>query len=403
MTDTQSMEDATAVLPLATPPAAPQQQQPPEAEDACALLRQGVRLLAAQLRQADLGVREGTDGRPQGLTNPTSQDKGMPPLPATADGSSVTATTNLDLLLPQLSAGHTADLLVLQNAAHMLQAHAVWASQEAAWAVQDLAASHAATCEWQQRALAAELKLAQVEASQGHLTARHERCKQERRLLIREVRKLRSPVTQPTADDGSLWTQCETYVLGALRLHEAQLKGGGSPTSSNHKDHHTNATVDDCLSLCTTFDDEDRMESPPQVTNPSFSLPASLAAGAAASPTSPVESPPVSPGSHVSGVKPRRLFPTRGVGMALLDSYQSLRPRLRSASSLSPTTTKTTVASPHSASSTTPSTLAIPPIAVEDSSLQDDKSSAFVDRSSDTDDDDKEFSGCAALLCHAAN
>ena len=92
--------------------------------------------------------------------------------------------------------------------------------------------------------------------------------------MIREVRKLRSPVTQPAAEDGSLWTQCETYVLGALRLHEAQLKGGGSPTSSsNHKDHHTNATVDDCLSLCTTFDDEDRVESPPQVTTPSFSLP----------------------------------------------------------------------------------------------------------------------------------
>lgn len=400
------MEDATAVLPLATPPAAPRQQQPPEAEDACALLRQGVRLLAAQLRQADLGVREGAKGRPQGLTNPTSQNKGMPPLPAAAD-SSVAATTNLDLLLPQLSAGHTADLLILQNAAHMLQAHAVWASQEAAWAVQDLAASQAATCEWQQRALAVEAKLVQAEASQGHLTARHERCKQERRLLIREVRKLRSPVTQPAAEDGSLWTQCETYVLGALRLHEAQLKGGGSPTSSsNHKDHHTNATVDDCLSLCTTFDDEDRVESPPQVTTPSFSLPASLAAGATASPTSPaspVESPPVSPGSHMSGAKPRRLFPTRGMGMALLDSYQSLRPRLRSTSSLSPTTTKTTVASPHSALSTTPSTLAVSPIAVEDSSLQDDKSSAFVDHSSDTDDDDKEFSGCAALLCHAAN
>jgi len=129
----------------------------------------------------------------------------------------------------QLTRSQTADLLTLQNAASMLQEHARLVSQEASLAVHDAVQAQRSTDDWKRRAVRAEDQCAALRDENHTLTLQNEKLTIERRVLIKEVRKLRK--ADSTKQD--YWKHYESYVKGAMNLHELQLKKKSHDTADD--------------------------------------------------------------------------------------------------------------------------------------------------------------------------
>ena len=192
-------------------------------------ISEGMRLLAAQIRQADLTAHPIkkiilTDDQTISTecdATVVSEEESNRASSSTCSTQSVDPTeTRLCEITDELSQSQTADLLALQNAAHMLQEHARLSSQEAALSVRDAVQAQGSLEEWKRRAVQAERKNAKLAAENQHLKAQNEKLAAERRVLIKEVRKLRK-VHDEKQD---YWGQLESYFLGALNMHEQNLK-----------------------------------------------------------------------------------------------------------------------------------------------------------------------------------
>jgi len=115
-----------------------------------------------------------------------------------------------------------ADLLALQNAAQMVKDHVRLSSAEAAIAVQDTIQAQRAARDWQSRALTAESELKFAKKQVHHLSKQNQKLSQERKVLVKEVRKVRRELAEDKQQD--MWGQLEGYVAQALSIHEHQLK-----------------------------------------------------------------------------------------------------------------------------------------------------------------------------------
>lgn len=196
-----------------------------KAQARLATLSEGMRLVAAQMRQADMTAPKQCHSSNK---NSTEDDQTIATQCETvvsdADTTFSTHLNNTALrlaqLLPQLSASQTADLLALQNAAAMLQEHAQWAAQEASWAVRDAVAAQQAAIKWQKKSEQRKEMSAQLRAQNTELRQRNDKLAQERRVLIREVRKLR----QAQIGQQNYFTQFQAYVVEATSLHERRLR-----------------------------------------------------------------------------------------------------------------------------------------------------------------------------------
>ena len=176
------------------------------------LLRQGVRLLAQHMKQADRqDDPEGAEDSVRSRLNSTD---------------STSLDPRFEQVTTQLAPGGASDLMALQNAASMLQEHAYLASAEANVSVEDTVQAQAAEQEWRRRALRAESKCLQYRKERKVLRSAVEKMSSERKVLIKEVRALRQHVSTQKKD--SMWMQLEQYVAGALSFHENQLRSSSS-------------------------------------------------------------------------------------------------------------------------------------------------------------------------------
>mmetsp|Transcript_24711 Transcript_24711/g.51389 ORF Transcript_24711/g.51389 Transcript_24711/m.51389 type:complete len:403 (-) Transcript_24711:164-1372(-) len=119
------------------------------------------------------------------------------------------------------------DLLALQNAAQMVKEHVRLSSVEASVAVEDTIQAQTAAREWQRRALAAEAELKHTRKQAARFQSQNQKLVYERKVLCREVRKVRKELADTKQQD--LWGQLECYMTQALNIHENQLK---QPTPS---------------------------------------------------------------------------------------------------------------------------------------------------------------------------
>jgi hypothetical protein len=94
-------------------------------------------------------------------------------------------------LTEKLSNQGGADLMALQNAAHMVLEHARLASQEASIVVRDTQLAQSQAEQYQQRALSAEKENKFLSKGNKTLNAQVDKLKAERRVLVKEVRSLR--------------------------------------------------------------------------------------------------------------------------------------------------------------------------------------------------------------------
>lgn len=197
-------------------------------------LSEAQRLLAAQIRQADLSAHpiKKVGGSSDDQTIATDCDTVL----SEDDNNNNNITNNraptcsahsvdptelrLCQITDQLTQSQTADLLALQNAAHMLQEHARLASQEAVEAVHDAVQAQGCLEEWKRRAMRAERKCMALHSENVNLKANNEKLAAERRVLIKEVRKMRKAQTEKQGH----WQQFESYILGAMNMHEQRLK-----------------------------------------------------------------------------------------------------------------------------------------------------------------------------------
>lgn len=140
-------------------------------------------------------------------------------------GGPFCGTINVSEIMPcplqlpvQMTTFDTSDLLALQNAAHMIQQHIKLAAMEAAVAVQDTVRAQSATQEWRKRALDAEKALLKMHQENKDLKSSNEKLAAERRILVKEIRKMRKQVAPMDSK------QLESFVVNALTFHEKQLK-----------------------------------------------------------------------------------------------------------------------------------------------------------------------------------
>ena len=138
--------------------------------------------------------------------------------------SSLYEQTKLSDLLAsdRLAPGPAADLLALQNASEMILEHMRLVSTEASMAVEDTIRAQAACRKWQKKAFVAQSELKNATAETTQLRAQNKKLSGERKVLVKEVRKLRKELADKNQD--TMWTQLETYVTSALNIHEHQLK-----------------------------------------------------------------------------------------------------------------------------------------------------------------------------------
>jgi len=195
-------------------------------------MSEAMRLLAAQIRNADLTDHAinkmvmsddqtvATDCDTVISEEETASVVHQRPRTFSATASVDHTDMRLCEITDELTRSQTADLLTLQNAASMLQEHARLASQEAALAVHDAVQAQSSTDDWKRRALRAEDQCAALRDENVNLELQNEKLALERRVLIKEVRKLRK--TESTKQD--YWKHFESYVKGAMNLHEQQLK-----------------------------------------------------------------------------------------------------------------------------------------------------------------------------------
>lgn len=120
----------------------------------------------------------------------------------------------------ELTRSQTADVLALQNAAAMLQEHVRLASQEAVLAVHDTVQAQSSSDEWKRRAIRAEDQCAALWDENAQLKMQNEKLGMERRVLVKEVRKLR----KAESSKQDYWKHFESYLKGAMNLHEQRLK-----------------------------------------------------------------------------------------------------------------------------------------------------------------------------------
>lgn len=229
-----------------------ERQQRTRAESALELMSKGVHLLTLQLKQADLEKNHDYDEDDDNETVQTEsvssheQDSFV----AASGGSSSTTTSNRSRTWSNQSAatlnnvqwqeltdelvvcgGHydgnnnataAADLLGLQNAAHMILQHAHLQGHEAVVVVRDAQVAQSQAARYKQRAVQAEQENCQMSRHNKALQQTVEKLRAERRVLVKEVRSLRKELSS-TKSDGMM-QQLERYVVGALSIHEHHLK-----------------------------------------------------------------------------------------------------------------------------------------------------------------------------------
>ena len=121
------------------------------------------------------------------------------------------------------------DLLQLSQAASMVGEHARLSSEEATVLTTDVAQLHTAAIQATQRADAAETMLRKVYIVAQDLKQQLSVVKMEKKLLVREVKHLRQWQAEHEAKEhegtrNGMLSEFETYVVGALQLHETTLK-----------------------------------------------------------------------------------------------------------------------------------------------------------------------------------
>ena len=203
-----------------------------------ACMSEAMRLLAAQIRNADLtahSINKIVLSDDQTIATDCDTVVSEEDTPSIANHRSRTfsAAASVDQtdirlceIADELTRSQTADMLTLQNATSMLQEHARLASQEAVLAVHDAVEAQNSTNDWKRRAVRAEDHWAALQDENVNLKMQNEKLAIERRVLIKEVRKLRK--AESTKQD-----YFESYVKGAMNLHEKQLKKKSSEVADD--------------------------------------------------------------------------------------------------------------------------------------------------------------------------
>ena len=122
-----------------------------------------------------------------------------------------------------------ADLLQLSQAASMVGEHARLSSEEATVLTTDVAQLHTTTVQATERATAAETMLRRLCKVTQDAKQQLSVVKMEKKLLVREVKQLRQWQAEHLAKEhegtrNDMLSALESYVVGALQLHETTLK-----------------------------------------------------------------------------------------------------------------------------------------------------------------------------------
>jgi hypothetical protein len=229
-----------------------------------ALMSEGMRLLAVQIRQADRHGTTSTVQKIKALTCSMEDEYTVATESYSGDGvDTVVSTTTvgepssttmnhvsqlnpsdirLGEIMQDLTRSQTADLMALQNAVHIVQQHAQLAAQEAVWAVQDSVQAQRVVQTWQKQMTRTEKRVRKLQAENTKLAARNSKLTAERRLLIQEVRKL--------WQNKSSSQHFYTTILEAMQLHQEHLKhktleveGYSLSDDSLSKDSNSNSVV----------------------------------------------------------------------------------------------------------------------------------------------------------------
>jgi len=136
-----------------------------------------------------------------------------------------------DRRLTELSSSNDfgADLLGLSLAASMVGEHARLSWEEASVLTTDVTELHSTTLQASQRAIKAEKMLHKLYRVTHNFKQQLDVIKLEKKLLVKEVKQLRNSqavyeAAQREGNRNSLISALESYVAGALKLHETTLK-----------------------------------------------------------------------------------------------------------------------------------------------------------------------------------
>jgi len=209
--------------------------QTARAEATLELMSESMRLLARQMKQADLSANAKLLISDDATTATTSDDTIASEFEDRSLFRSHSSDCDLQLseLTEQLTSCHlAADIMALQNASHMLQQHARLASQEAAANVVDTVEAQTAAQHWEKEAVEAQHTSKRLDQDNKILRASAETLSAEKRILVKEVRSLRKKLSETRRTD--LCHQIQDYVAGALTIHEDLLQKSKGTSDVSH-------------------------------------------------------------------------------------------------------------------------------------------------------------------------